>query len=307
MTYRPLAPDYIQFYPTVRCDQGCGFCFNRSLPKAEDMPLALFRRMTDMLLAAGVRVLDIMGGEPTLHSDLLPMIEHASRKGMTINISSNGRDPGTLAEVSRRFPRVTVGISVNDRGTLQKLEGFLRKHHPVVKTVFGSTADHELIEQVLALAPRRYYLIYRDTLHQDELYESLPFDRFLESVRSRYGSRVGIVFCSGFVPDVERYPSLRRVRCPAGTTKLGILPDGSVYPCNLLFGHQGLKLGNVLSDPFDAIWTHEALAFFRTAAKHPCPRKACEIRHQCHGGCPAHGLLLHGDLSAPEPRCCTAG
>jgi radical SAM protein with 4Fe4S-binding SPASM domain len=272
----------------------------------EDIPFAAFRRMIDSITAAGVETLDIIGGEPTLHQDLLPMIEHARRRSLGVNISSNGSDPGLLAEILRRFPGVTVGVSVNDRLTLQTLERFIRKHRPVVKTVFSRTADHELIEQVLALAPRRYYLIYRDALRQDELDESLPFDQFLESVSRRYGSRVGIVFCSGFLPDVERYPSLRRVRCPAGTTKLGILPDGSVYPCNLLFGHPRFKLGNVLSDPFDAIWSHRALAFFRTAARPACPRSACPIHHQCHGGCPAQGLLLDGDPSAPEPRCCAA-
>jgi radical SAM protein with 4Fe4S-binding SPASM domain len=306
MTYKPLAPNAIQFYPTVRCNRDCQFCFNRSLPEVEDIPFAAFRRMIDSITAAGVETLDIIGGEPTLHQDLLPMIEHARRRSLGVNISSNGSDPGLLAEILRRFPGVTVGVSVNDRLTLQTLERFIRKHRPVVKTVFSRTADHELIEQVLALAPRRYYLIYRDALRQDELDESLPFDQFLESVNGRYGSRVGMVFCSGFVPDVERYPLLRRARCPAGTTKLGILPDGSVYPCNLLFGHQGFKLGNVLSDPFDTIWSHRALAFFRTATKHPCPRTSCAIHQRCHGGCPAHGLLLHGDPSAPEPRCCTA-
>jgi radical SAM protein with 4Fe4S-binding SPASM domain len=273
----------------------------------EDIPFAAFRRMIDTIRAAGVETLDIIGGEPTLHEELLPMIEHARRRTLGVNISSNGSNPELLTEILRRFPGVTVGISVNDRQSLQALERFIQKHRPVVKTVFSRTADHELIEQVLALAPRRYYLIYRDVLRKDELGESMPFDRFLESVGSRYGSRVGVVFCSGFVPDVERYPSLRTVRCPAGTTKLGILPDGSAYPCNLLFGHQGFKLGNVLSDPFDAIWSHQALAFFRNASRNPCPRASCAIHHRCHGGCPAHGFLLAGDPSAPEPRCCTTG
>lgn len=306
MTYRPLAPDYVQFYPTLRCDRRCDFCFNRSLPETEDMPLASFRRMVDRVTAAGVRVLDIMGGEPTLHHDLLPLIEHASRKGMTVNISSNGRDPALLAEVLRRFPRMTVGISVNDRGTLQQLEAFLRKHHPVVKTVFSRDIDHGLIEQVLALAPRRYYLLYRDALGNGDQQGSLPFDRFLGEVDSRYGTQVGMVFCSGFLPDLEQYPQLRTSRCPAGTTKLGVLPDGSVYPCNLLFGRQEFMLGNILTDPFDALWSHRALAFFRTFTGNHCPRSSCSIHGSCRGGCPAHGFGHAGSLLAPDPRCVQA-
>jgi MoaA/NifB/PqqE/SkfB family radical SAM enzyme len=74
MTYKPLAPDYIQFSPTLRCDRRCDFCFNQALPGGEDMPLASFRRMIDRVTGAGVQVLDIIGGEPTLHRELLPMI-----------------------------------------------------------------------------------------------------------------------------------------------------------------------------------------------------------------------------------------
>ena len=266
MTYRSLAPDYIQFSPTLRCDRSCDFCFNQALPVGDDMPIASFRRMVDRITSAGVQVLDIIGGEPTLHGDLLPMIEHACGKGMKVNISSNGRDPNQLAEIMRRFSRATVGVSVNDHATLKKLERFLRKHRPLVKTVFSAAVDHELIEQILALAPERYYLLYRDALGPGELDGSLSFDRFLEEVGSRYGSRVGVVFCSGFIPDLEQYPQLRMARCPGGTTKLGILPDGSVYPCNLLFGSKEYRLGNILADPFDAIWQHPALAFFRTFA-----------------------------------------
>jgi radical SAM protein with 4Fe4S-binding SPASM domain len=222
---------------------------------------------------------------------------------MRVNISSNGRDTDLLAEITRRFTRVVVGVSVNDQTTLQHLERFLRKHRPIVKTVFSRSVDHGLIEQVLSLSPRRYYLLYRDVLGPGELDESLPFHRFLEEVGIRYGSRVGVVFCSGFIPDLGLYPQLRTARCPGGTTKLGIFPDGSVYPCNLLFGKEEYRLGNIHTDPFDTIWRHPAHAFFRTFTGNTCPRTACELHTKCHGGCPAHSTAHTGKRSAPEPRC----
>jgi radical SAM protein with 4Fe4S-binding SPASM domain len=122
-------------------------------------------------------------------------------------------------------------------------------------------------------------------------------------VDSRYGARVSVVFCSGFLPDLEQYPQLLKARCPAGTTKLGIMPDGSVYPCNLFFGKEEYRLGNILSDPFDAIWRHSALAFFRTFSGNRCPRTSCALHARCHGGCPAHSYARFGKHSAPEPRC----
>lgn len=303
MTYKPLGPDYVQFYPTLRCDRRCSFCFNQPRPDAEDMPIASFRRMIDRVSAAGVRVIDIIGGEPTLHRELLPMVAHACGRSLRVNISSNGRDPDQLAEIMRRFARATVGVSVNDRRMLENLDRLIRKHRPVVKTVYSKDVDHGLIEQVLALSPRRYYLLYRDVLGTVDDDGSLPFDQFLAVVGARYSSRLSVMFCSGFLPDIEQYPQLRTARCPAGTTKLGIMPDGSVYPCNLLFGREEYRLGNILSDPFDAIWSHSALAFFRTFSGNRCPRTSCVLHARCHGGCPAHSYAHFGKRSAPEPRC----
>jgi len=303
MTYKPLAPDYLQFAPTLRCDRRCDFCFNQALPEGEDMPLASFRKMIDRAACAGVQTLDIIGGEPTLHRDLLKMIEHACAAGMRVNISSNGRDPVQLAEIMRRFARASVGVSVNDHATLQNLERFLRKHRPIIKTVCSRDVDHGLIEQILTLSPRGYYLLYRDALGPDELDASMPFDRFLDLVSTLYGSRAGMVFCSGFIPELDRYPELRTARCPAGTTKLGIMPDGSVYPCNLLFGQKEYRLGSILADPFDAIWRHPALSRFRVFTGNACPRTSCVVHIRCHGGCPAHSYLHTGELTAPEPRC----
>ena len=70
MNVRPAAPAYVQFYPTLRCNLACDFCFNRGLPPLPDVEPADFARMLDRLRAAGVDTLDLLGGEPTLHPRL---------------------------------------------------------------------------------------------------------------------------------------------------------------------------------------------------------------------------------------------
>ena len=64
-------PDYIQLYPTLRCNRACEFCFNRSLPSVEDMSPAAFRETLDVLARISVGTLDIFGGEPTMHPDIV--------------------------------------------------------------------------------------------------------------------------------------------------------------------------------------------------------------------------------------------
>ncbi len=299
---RRPGPDYIQFFPTLRCDRSCGFCFNRSLPALPDMSLYDFSIMLGQLSLHGVAAIDIIGGEPTLHRSITTMVKEAMERGFRVNVSSNGRDPDVLAKLCSMGPNVTTGISINDRETLGRLSAFIDRHALVVKTVFSAQLDRSFVSSITGLKQKKFYLIYRDVMEQRELAEATAFPYYVNTIKQSYGPSVGMVYCSGFIPD-EDYPELATVRCPAGTTKLGVMPDGSVYPCNLFFGNPKFRLGNVLSDPFKTIWGHPALDYFRAFNANSCPRFDCEFHTRCHGGCPAQSLLLSGDLSAPDPRC----
>jgi radical SAM protein with 4Fe4S-binding SPASM domain len=332
------SPDYIQFYPTLRCNMACEFCFNRNMPPMPDMPLENFRVMLGKLKNAGVRTIDIIGGEPTLHRDIAAMARESEESGFGVNLSSNGTNIETLAQILRTAKSTAVGISINDRETLTHVKEFIGKHKPVVKTVFRSNLDHGMIADILALRPKKFYLLFRDAMDADDLRETVPFDLFFRTVKKKFNPSVtGMVYpvresgrevsavdslslqncnlssiedvlsngvyCSGFLPDTGSCPALSGARCPAGTTKLGAMPDGSVYPCNLFFGIERFRLGNVLTDPFERIWNHPTLAFFRSFTKNDCPRTSCDLHARCHGGCPAHGLIHKNNLSAPDPRC----
>ena len=263
-----------------------------------------FKRMLAVLIRVSVCTIDILGGEPTLHPDIVTFVRDALASGLSVNISSNGSNLNVLEEIASMGPRVTVGISINDRATLEQAGAFIQAHSAVVKSVFNPNMDRGIILDILSLKPEKYYLIYRDVLDRSALLAAIPFPQFASAVEQHFPSeQVGTVFCSGFVPDKEGPPELAQVRCPAGTTKLGVLPDGSVYPCNLFFGQKEFFLGNLLSEPFSDIWQHRTLAYFRSPVQNPCARTSCRLYARCHGGCPAHSFVLTNDLAAPDPRC----
>jgi radical SAM protein with 4Fe4S-binding SPASM domain len=288
----------------MRCDRTCEFCFNRSMPYVQDASLTECCAMFDRLNTAGVRTIDIIGGEPTMHPDIIHIITEATSRGFGVNISSNGDNIGILDEIASADDRISVGISVNDRETLDHCSPLIRKHRLVVKSVLSREMDESLAKDILALKPKKFYLIYRDITDRHEVHAALPFHQFTKVVRQRFNvPDIGTVFCSGFLPDTKSYPELHHVRCAAGTSKLGIMPDGSVYPCNLFFGKKEFLLGNILIDPWEAIWHHSSLTFFRGYSQNTCTQKSCELHAQCHGGCPAQSHLLCGDIAAPDPRC----
>ena len=298
------APDYIQFYPTLRCNQSCEFCFNQSMPTMPDMSSDDLSVMLEKIIALPVRSLDIIGGEPTLHPHIVGFVRKAVQDGLNVNVSSNGTNTIVLEDLLDADNNVTIGISINDRESMDRLAGFIQKNRVVVKSIFHPAMDEAVIRDILSLRPKTFYVIYRDALDRNDLHACVPFHQFVSIATERFRPpQADTVFCSGFLPESVDYPELAQVRCPAGTTKLGIMPDGSVYPCNLFFGKKEFLLGNILIDPFESIWHHQTLVFFRAAVHNSCPETTCELHIRCHGGCPAHSFAHTGRLNTPDPRC----
>lgn len=299
---------YIQFFPTFRCNESCAFCFNRGVSARSYIEVADFSRLTDILAGEGIKEIDILGGEPTLHPELITLIDITCAKGLSVSMSTNGSNVLALKNLSDNFDRsrLQIGISINYKAVDETLSSYISKHKPLLKSV--CTKRHFLPDSImrfLGMPGSRHYAIFLDTLNIADLEQGLSFPQYyrtLKDVRDKYGNVEGL-FCSGFIPDIKNYPMLEGVRCPAGTTKLSIMPDGSVYPCYLFFGCPEFRLGNILSNNLKDILNNPLLNFFRRFEKNNCPDSTCEHFSLCHGGCPAVSLMINGDLDAPDPRC----
>ena len=148
------------------------------------------------------KTLDIMGGEPTMHPDIVPMSRMRQDAGFG-QYQLERIEPPVLEEIMRRW-EAGYGRRLGQRPKDARagLERFVRKHAPVVKSVFGPAMDTGMIQPILSLGPKKFYLIYRDALDPRELEGHVPFHRFVAAVEQRFDARsVGMVFCSGFVPD----------------------------------------------------------------------------------------------------------
>src|SRR5512144_1752656 len=121
---------YIQFYPTLRCNYHCDFCFNKGLPATDDVTLGDFSRIVSILKDAGIECIDILGGEPTLHPELLPLLDMVKRHKMESNLSSNGTNISVLRSVSERYDRgfLRVGISINDQEISEDLHNYIIRY-----------------------------------------------------------------------------------------------------------------------------------------------------------------------------------
>lgn len=274
-----------------------------------DITLSDFERLVATIAGSGVTELDILGGEPTLHPEFTGMADILYSNNIKTTISTNGcGNLHVLEEVSTKSygDLIKIGVSLNSAPISEDLHEYLIKHRPMLKSVYTKKQRiPESAEEYIAHPGTEYYLLYMDIVDKESLGDSLPFYAFwrdLNALRKAHKNIKG-VFCSGFVPDTQGYPILAQARCPAGTTKLSVLPDGTAYPCYLLFRNSEFLLGNLLVDDFGTIWNNPVLDIFRQFKGNPCGDIRCGLRSACHGGCPALSLLISNDITAPDPRC----
>ena len=298
-------PGFIQFFPTMECNRTCDYCFNRGYRSGPGISISDYRRLIEAMAGAGVREIDILGGEPTLHPDLAGLIEIAVRSGLKVFLSSNGSNTELLSQLARSYGAEALVIGVSLHGEVPgALHEFITRCRPVLKSVCPENVEVPEVAGEYVESGMEYRLIYRDTVFPNDLAGMVPFHEFfrqLQTLKIKYPNVRG-VYCQGFISG-EGHPFPGRVRCPAGTTKVSILPDGSVYPCYLFIRNKEFMLGNILTGDFRTIMSSPALSYFRESRKNKCPDTQCSLHPACRGGCPAVSLLIHGDLDAPDPRC----
>lgn len=290
---------YIQIFLSFRCNYNCNFCFNKDINDKAIINPSEFAFISSILKNSGVGEIDILGGEPLLHDEIIDILEIGVNSFDSIFLSTNGSAINKLRDIARLFPDVKIGISINSKPS-EELKEYILRYRPALKSVAGSNCfipetSMKFIEDGLT-----YYLIYRDALSEKDLSDAMPFYEFLEEYESwsQVYPNLKAVYCGGFITDNNT-----EWRCPAGSTKLSIMPDGSVFPCYLLFRFSEFRLGNIFDTPFEDILRNPILDFFREKTENNCVIKTCHIKNQCNGGCPAVSYSIYRDLAKTDPRC----
>jgi radical SAM protein with 4Fe4S-binding SPASM domain len=163
-----------------------------------------------------------------------------------------------------------------------------------------------IIHLLNKLGVKRYYLIHMDLLtkaysSQQSVISYPEFQDFYYATSAGENGNLNIykVNASCF----EKQTLHEGVRCAGGVRKLSVMPDGSVYPCNLFQHDPEFNLGNIFTDSFSEIWTDPRLDYFRTFRENSCRLKSCSNHLSCTGGCPAHGYIHDRELQGTDIRC----
>ena len=298
------------------CNNACRHCYNPA-PRA-DMPSLTIRqwfRVLRRLRQIGIPHVIFTGGEPTLVDGLDRLIREARRLGLVTGMNTNGRRLAdrhlaeSLARAGLNHVQITLEshrAEVHDAMTGaasfdETVAGIRNARAAGLHTITNTTLTRQNADQIVTTVEFLHGLglttfamnamIHAgggcgngDALPENELAEVLAAvrDRAAQ-LAMRFLWYTPTAYCRLSPIALELGPR----RCNAGEYSMCIEPDGDVLPCQSYYS----PVGNILRDPWPAIWNSELFRSFRDRTTDPqrCGLPAtcwqCPELPLCGGGC----------------------
>lgn len=276
-----LAPLYVAWEITHRCNARCLHCYSNSGPDADPkkiLPLEAALSLIDQLADAGVLVLAFSGGEPLMHPHWRKLVRHAVWRGLNVNVGSNGscitpRNADTLRTLGVKSVTISIDSHLpNIHDQFRRLKGLHAKALAAVsllvarniRVVVGYTPTKLNRKHGRAVIDLAYDLganavnlseyvpagrgSIELALAPDELHETL--EEWIEA-REQYKGRMEVMWHDCRVALLVAEEEKRKyVGCGAGRLVARILPDGTVTPCVFL----PTSIGSLADMPFKTMW-----------------------------------------------------
>ncbi|MCE5228724.1 radical SAM protein [bacterium] len=131
---------------TNSCNFNCAICVAHEPGEQDGHFLALDEvvRRAEIARRGGARILHLIGGEPTLHPDLAPIVARLARMKLSVAVISNGyllgRDPGFARRLKAAgLSRVCLQFDSLDHATLHKLHrDHLREKEAAIRNILDA-------------------------------------------------------------------------------------------------------------------------------------------------------------------------
>ncbi len=272
----PLRTPYaIYFFPTNLCNFRCNYCahggglkqFEEEYGlKLETMTLETFKRAIDQIskFEDKLKVINLSGqGEPLLNKDLPEMIAYAKKLDVTQRIEIITNASLLNQELSKKLIESgldTVRIS---------LQGITSEKY---KDICGKDIDFEKfvseIEYLYSIKGNCEIYVKVMDISLDEGEEEKFYDIFRNISDRMYVEKCkpvydGVESTKDMDVSIDRYGIKNEHRhvCPLPFYMLGILPDGTISPCETIYVPD--VLGNVWTDNINEVWSGERMKKFQ--------------------------------------------
>lgn len=241
----PAKMSFLWLEITRKCQLECVHCYAESGPSGTHGTLTCsdWERVLDQARGLGVKTVQFIGGEPTLHPDLAPLINHALRQGLLVEVFSNlvHISPSLWEVFSQPGVRLATSYYAVNPG-----------QHEEITQRRGSyyRTKANIIEAVRRLIPLRVGLI---NVHDDQRAEQARSE--LEALGVQ---EIGVDRLRQVGRGIRnQQPNISQLCGSCGGDFIAILPDGAVSPCPI---SRWITIGNVQRETLFSILTSQKLA-----------------------------------------------
>lgn len=320
---------------TYRCNLRCQFCYaacgcQRTAATSPEVSTRHLRRVLKAIRhEAQVPSVSLTGGEPLLRTDIEELVAAAVNLGLRVNLITNGtllaaqdraqrlRTAGlSSAQVSLEGPTAAVhdGLTCIPGSFARTIEGLqalarVGVHVHTNTTVNAANAPHlpALVRLVAGLGMKRLSMNLVIPAGQAANLDLQVAYRDVWSViaPARDEARAAGVEFMWYSPTPmcilnPLAEGLGNKSCAACDGLLSVAPNGDVLPCS----SYAQPVGNLLRQPFAAVWGSAAAVFFRRKAYAPTECSGCREFTACAGACPLYWSAMgtgelagHGRMS----------
>jgi radical SAM protein with 4Fe4S-binding SPASM domain len=301
---------------TYRCQNRCSFCYASAPERGTEVPEMTTEQVKGILDAivddARVPTVSFTGGEPTLRPDLADLIAYAKSRRLRTNLITNGLRCGAngyaeklaaagldSVQVSLEAANPEVHDAIVGRpGAWQRtVQGIRNLKAAGIHVHTNTTINHVNRDHLLDLVDflggmEQPYLSMNMVIRTGDAVGRMDIgyldigDVVLPLKERAVEHGMKFVWYSP-VPLCLFNPvahGLGSQSCSAADGLLSIAPDGSVLPCSSF--EQGV--GNLLHEPFDAVWNRRAARYWRRKEFLPPGCGECDLADLCCGACPLY-------------------
>jgi len=306
-TERSFQPQHLTLEIIETCNFSCDHCYYSSSPfKKGRLSLEDAKAIMTKAHNSGVRVIEITGGECTIHPDFREILQFAHDTFDLVGMISNGYKLGTnsdLLEYVASFENILVQISIDG----------LAKHHDMFRKHKNSFSACEAA--VKGLTERGKNVRVAMSVTENNLDDIVPMFKnaknwnvlqivfspvasigrgcnvsdpgagsafLVKEISKRLAPFHGDPILGQKAATPEGVTHKEATNCGAGWRTFAVDYDGEVRACN--YSRDSKKFGNMLSDDFDTIFGQEANYLFRNA---PSPGgeacRDCKFYFNCKG------------------------
>jgi radical SAM protein with 4Fe4S-binding SPASM domain len=306
------SPAYINLDLTSRCNWNCKFCSNGLDLKSNGyQPFSIFKCIIDKLRDAEVFEINLFGGEPFLHPEVLTIIKYLHDSGFEISFVSNGSN--LKKPIVNKIVNYIKGGSISVHGfkdTHESLTGLKNSFgnaisalnvladaglntgvcYTLVNENFGELYDfgdyilHNL--KINYFGVNRFLPVGRGIGNRNYLELSISdFNKallMLYDLRKKYKTRIEVTEGFPFCLIKEDYLEDIIKPCTAGVSFGSVNEHGDVKVCSASKHY----LGNILETSLEEIWQNsQMLHEYRSLNWLDESCKVCDKFNNCLSGC----------------------